>query len=197
MSVTSCLEFSSHDSFSFFIQVCVQIFPDHCVLKYITSTPKIFYALMQLNFFGNTTCHNIYLFLFAYCLFACQKVSFLGFGTVSSKSRTGLEHRRHSMHAFWMNKRSVYLYNCLLFICLPYQTVISVKREECVLCLPVIGHLRLVAGTWYVLSKYLLNEWVKRVKAKVVEVYRKQLETICRTWREVVAFLALSQFILI
>lgn len=34
-------------------------------------------------------------------------------------------------------------------------------------------------------------------KAKVVKVYRKHLEMICRTGREVVAFLAISQFILI
>lgn len=36
------------------------------------------------------------------------------------------------------------------------------QKGRILLCLPVAGHSRLVAGTWHVLSKYLPNEWIKK-----------------------------------
>lgn len=61
----------------------------------------------------------------------------------------------------------------LILICLPYQSVVSVIQEECLLCSPATGHLRLVAGTWHGLSKYLLNERIKILKSKSSESLQK------------------------
>lgn len=90
-----------HGSFLLFIQVSVLTTPERPSLttgisEHINPTPN-FYALMYLNFFHSITCHNIYLFAYLLpILVVCQKVSQLGFGMTSSKSRMGLAHRRHS-----------------------------------------------------------------------------------------------------